>query len=277
MKTKLFKEPELQKAFDKDGFVIVDMLTPAEVEGLKGVVKKLSNAHAGYTNDSNYKLSFFSDDPEYRKLVFDTIYAYCRPLVDRYLDDYEPIMINTFGKEVGKGEVPIHQNWSFVDESKHTSVSVWIPLVDTTRINGTMEVVKGSHAVLSPYRGPTIPWVFQDLFEVIKTKHMEAIDTKLGQAVILDDSIIHYTSQNDSKTVRGTVQLIMKPKVATAIHYHRSSENSNCLEVFEVDSAFFTRFQMGERPTGVPKVAEVPFQEVTFTEEAMLNRIKDRA
>lgn len=277
MKTKLFKNPSLQKAFDKDGFVVVNMLSPNEVEGLKKEVAKLDNEHVRYTNNSSYKLSFFSDDPKYRKLVFDTIYTFCRPIVDRFLEDYDPIIVNTFNKEVGTGEVPIHQNWSFVDESKHTSVSVWIPLIDTTKTNGTMEVVKGSHAVLTPYRGPSIPWVFQDLFEVIKNKHMTAIDAKLGQAVILDDSIIHYTSRNDSDTGRSTVQLIMKPKSAPAIHYHRSADNANYLEVFEVNSDFFTRFQMGERPAGVPKIAEIPFRENRFTEMEMLDRIRNRA
>lgn len=45
MKPKLFKDPFLQKAFDKDGFVVVNMLSPDEVEGLKKEVAKLDNEH----------------------------------------------------------------------------------------------------------------------------------------------------------------------------------------------------------------------------------------
>ena len=272
---RVFKDPKMQETFDRDGYVIVDLFSNKEFEGLRSVFNDINEQKKDlqFNTDSHYKLSFFSTDKAYRNHVFKSISNFCVPAVDHYLDQYEPLIVNTFDKEPGSGEVPIHQNWTFVDESKATSVSVWIPLIDATRINGTMEVVKGSQRVLSAFRSPSIPWVFENLRHEIKTKYMEPINVKIGQAVILDDSILHYTSQNDSEIVRSAIQLIMKPKDVPAIHYHLPSEDSKMLDVYEVDSDFFMRFNMHEPPKDVPKVREFSFGQRVLTESEFVSRI----
>ncbi len=276
MHRRVLKDAELQTRFDKDGFVVIDMFSDQEFNGLKAILNNLNEKKKDlqFNINTDYKLSFFSTEPDYRKQVFNSISAFCMPIVSRFLDEYEPLIVNTFDKEPGEGEVPIHQNWTFVDESKATSVSVWIPMIDTTRINGTMEVVKGSHRVLSNYRSPSIPWVFENLRHEIRTKYMEPIDARIGQAVVLDDSILHYTSQNDSETVRSAIQLIMKPNDVPAIHYHLPSKSSGGVDVYEVDWEFFTRFNMNEPPTGVKKIDELTIHQHFLTEDELIERIE---
>ncbi len=110
----------------------------------------------------------------------------------------------------------------------------------------------------------------------IRAKYMQAIDVKVGQAVVLDDSILHYTSQNDSDKVRSAIQLIMKPNDVPAIHYHLPKNDSDFLDVYEVNSEFFTRFNMNEAPDGVPKVDEVPFSQGYLSEQDLLERISGK-
>ena len=62
--------------------------------------------------------------------------------VDEYLNDYTPIIANYIRKKEGGGEVPLHQNWAFVEEDKFTSVSIWVPLVDSNEENGTLQMTK---------------------------------------------------------------------------------------------------------------------------------------
>lgn len=265
------KDQKLQNEFDATGYVVVDLFKPSEITELKALLADLESERAGtgLNMETSYKLSFFSDSPAYRKKVFDRVGSFCQPFVDRFLDNYEPLMVNTFDKEPGTGEVPVHQNWTFVDEEAYRSVSVWIPLVDVTRENGTMEVVPGSHLGVSAFRGPLIPWVFVDMIDTLKEKYMVPLNLKAGQAAIIDDAILHYTSQNETEKVRGTVQIIAKPKEATAIHYHRPSEDAQHLEVFEADSSFFQRFQMYTRPEGIPKLAEIPFEHRPLDEKRL--------
>ena len=275
MHRRVLKNPKLQETFDRDGFVIVDLFSKEDFDGLKSVFNDVSKQTKDlqFNTDSHYKLSFFSTDQEYRNHVFQSISGFCSPIINQYLDQYQPLIVNTFDKEPGSGEVPIHQNWTFVDESKATSVSVWIPLIDATRVNGTMEVVIGSHRVLSAFRSPSIPWVFENIRHEIKTKYMEPINVTVGQGVILDDSILHYTSQNDSETIRSAIQLIMKPNDVPAIHYHLPSEDSKKLDVYEVDSEFFMRFNMHEPPKDVPKVNEFSFGQQFLSEPEFTSRI----
>lgn len=275
MKQRVLKNDELQEQFDKNGFVVVDLLNEGKLNELFRVLITLQEdkKNTKLTNDSGYNLSFFSESDDYRKKVFETISAFFQPLVDEYLAGYEPLIINTFDKVPGTGEVPVHQNWTFVDESKYTSVSVWIPLVDVSHANGTLEVVPGSHDTLTPYRSPTIPWVFEGLADILKDKYMEPLNLKVGQVAILDDALLHYSSINKTDKVRSTIQLIMKPDNAPAIHYYRPQPDAQQLEVFQVDQAFFTRFKMDEKPSGVPHVETIPFQYSCFSERELVERV----
>jgi hypothetical protein len=254
MKQQVLKSSDLQKRFDRDGFVLVDLLNEDKLSELFKVLEglKQDKKNTKLSIDSGYNLSFFSESDEYRKKVFEVISNFFQPLVDEYLDRYKPLIINTFDKEPGTGEVPVHQNWTFVD---------------------TLEVVPGSHDVLTPYRSPTIPWVFEGLADVLKAKYMEPLNLHVGQVAILDDALLHYSSVNDTDNVRSTVQLIMKPENAPAIHYYRTDPEADSLEVFEVNKEFFTRFKMNEKPSDVPHVATIPFSYASFSEQELVERV----
>ena len=54
--------------------------------------------------------------------------------------EYVPLCVNVFEKlpNSGNDAVPIHQNPSFVDEPEFKSYSIWIPLQDVDKDNGTV-------------------------------------------------------------------------------------------------------------------------------------------
>ena len=272
---KIFHDEALQKQFDKNGFVIVDWLSAFEFSELETVLSDLKSEEKENlkTVESSYKLSFFNANASYRSKVLATISSFFKEKTDRFLDHYVPLIINIFDKEPGGGEVPVHQNWTFVDESKFTSVSIWIPFLDASRENGGLEVVKGSHRVLTPFRSPSIPWVFNDLFNELREKYLEPLDVKKGKAAIIDDSILHWSSGNKTDKIRTAIQLIMHPAEATPLHYYRDSQFPEQLEVFEVDKKFFTSFNMKEKPQSVKSCGFIPYQYTNLDEEKLLERI----
>jgi len=271
----VLQNPSLQNQFDQDGVITVKLLSSGQMDALRSLVQRLKDDQKKQMAnvDSDYELSFFNSNAAYRKMVFNEIWQFFKGRVNEVLDDYVPLIINIFDKVPGTGEVPVHQNWTFVDEAKYTSVSVWIPLVDVSRKNGTLEVVKGSHRILTPFRGPSIPWVFNDLFDQLREKYLEPLTFSAGTAGVIDDSIIHWSSENHSANVRTAIQLIMIPREATPIHYYRNPEEPNKLEVFEVDSDFFTTFNMFEKPVGVKSIGHVPFDYKNFSEEELIKQI----
>lgn len=262
MKRKVFFDQNLENRFNKDGYVTIPLLDASKLNELFALLNDLQSGsdQTNVNTNSSYELSFFNKDEAYKKLVLEKIYNFFKPLLDEVLDNYQPLIVNLFNKKPGKGEVPLHQNWTFVDESKFTSVSVWIPLCDVNRKNGTLEVVPGTHKSLTPYRSPSIPWVFQGLEKPIKKKYMVPLDLKVGEVGILDDAILHYSRDNTSSKDRGTIQLIMTPGEATAIHYYCPNIKNGEIEVYQVDANFFADFNMHDKPAGVPLIDKFKFQ-----------------
>lgn len=269
---RLLINDELEKQFHRDGFITLDLLSEDKVIELFQLISDLNQGHIknSIEENSTYKLSFFNNDLEFKKKVFDTLTAFFQPIVDKHLKNYKPLIINIFDKEPSKGEVPIHQNWTFVDEDKYTSVSVWIPLVNVSRENGTLEVVKGTHKILSKYRSPSLPWVFDDLNDILKKKYLEPFELKIGQAAIIDDGILHWSSENKTDVVRTAVQLIMIPEEADAIHYHQEV-GEEYTKVYKVDPEFFMQFNMKEIPDGYPVIDRKKISLKKLNEEEFVN------
>lgn len=262
MKKNIFKDIDLENKFNKEGYVTLRLLNNEELSELFALLDELKSHYdrKNVNTNSSYELSFFSNNPDFKKMVLDKVYAFFKPHLDNILDNYKPLIVNLFNKKPGTGEVPLHQNWTFVDESKFTSVSVWIPLCDVSRKNGTLEMVPGSHKTLTAYRSPSIPWVFTGLEKTIKKNYMKPLELKVGEVAILDDAILHYSGNNNSTMDRATIQLIMTPEIATPIHYYCTNLKKGDLEVYKVDSDFFANFNMHSKPEHVPLIDKINFK-----------------
>jgi ectoine hydroxylase-related dioxygenase (phytanoyl-CoA dioxygenase family) len=274
----IFNDPTIEKEFNRKGFVILDMFTKEEFQQLKALYDEIKGVDGTVdTNKNTYELSFFEKDIERKKYKSDKVYAFLKPYIDSALDDYNPILINLFSKEKGKGEVPIHQNWTFVDEDRYSSVSFWVPLQDVNRENGTLEVVPGSHKTISKFRGPSIPWVFDELNDKLVDEYMVPLNLKEGQIAILDDGIIHYSSINKTEAPRKAIQAIVKPSNAELIHCFKLKESpADEIKVMEVPDDYFLDFDMWSEPKIVNPPKSIAYtankiDELTLLKQCHLN------
>lgn len=262
MAAPVFRNPDTQRQFDADGFVrIPGFLSSQEVEDLKAAFFELLPESGGaLTSDESdfkskseitYDFTFIDRNWEYKQRVFDVITAAFEQHYEPILADYTPIIANFIRKEHDGGEVPLHQNWAFVDEVTHTSVSIWVPLVDSSRANGTLEIAPGSHKRFGQYRGPLVPWECEHIKEDIIRDYLVPMYAKAGDAVILDDSVIHYSNINRTEGLRLTIQLILIPKGQPSIHYHLDrSESPDVVRILEVDREFYMKFHPWKKPEG---------------------------
>ncbi len=275
MERKIFYSDELQSEFEKTGYVIVDLLSPKQAKDLLEIYDKLEGAKGtANTNKNTYELSFFEKDVEAKKKKFNGVYDFMKPYVDALLVKYQPVMINLFNKQQGAGEVPIHQNWTFVDEQVFTSVSLWLPMQDVSRKNGTVELVPGSNKTICDYRGPSIPWVFDELNDLMKEKYMVPLELRFGQAAILDDSIIHYSGINNVEQERKAIQLILKPEEATTIHCFKNDKLSDEIQIIDVADDYFFDFDMWQPPQGGSNLRSFNFPIVKITEAQLLEKTR---
>lgn len=269
---RVFRDADLQSVFDRKGYVQTPFLSAAQVETLKQVYfdtlgqsgGSLLAAEADFKSSSEitYDFTFIDRNPAYKRLVYDTLVAALDAPQRRLLDDYRPIIANFIRKKPGGGEVPLHQNWAFVDERRCTSVSIWCPLVDSGAANGTLQFVDGSHKRFAEVRGPMVPWELNAIQrEIIDGALTPAHDIQAGQAVVLDDSIVHYSNINRTEGLRLAIQLILVPREEPTIHFHMNPQESrDRVEKLEVDVDFFMNFHPWKKPENFKHLATLPFQ-----------------
>lgn len=267
---RIFENDTFNDQFERSGYITTRLLDSNKMQSLKELAAHLMHDYEESSKNvkADYDLSFFQQNAAAKKLIFDSLWHFFKEPIAKFLPDYEPLIINMFNKKPGTGEVPIHQNWTFVDEDKYTSVSVWIPLCDVSRKNGTLEVVPGTHFGVSKYRSPSIPWVFKGMETVLKEKFMQPLELVEGEVGIIDDSVIHYSGDNFSGKDRPTIQLILKPKKAQALHYLGSEDHAS-VRIYEVDPDFFMSFNMNDRNINRQLIGEKNISNPKLTEEKL--------
>jgi hypothetical protein len=217
-----------------------------------------------------YDFTFIDKNPAYKKLVFDIITKFFEPHMARLLDNYKPIIANYIRKQAATGEVPLHQNWAFADEKKCYTVSIWCPLVDSTVANGTLQVVPGSHKRFGEIRGPLVPWELENIKEQIIENHLVPLETKAGDCIILDDSIVHYSAINKTEGLRLAIQLICIPAEFSSWHYYGKGDK---VDILEVDENFYMEFNPWKQPDYAKKIDELSFQPHAIDEAEFIKRL----
>ena len=150
----------------------------------------------------------------------------------------------------------VHQDMTLVDESKFTGINIWVPLIDLTDENGTLEVLPKSHRLFPTYRGASIPGIYYDCNEEVK-KYLIKLYPKAGEAVFFDQSIIHFSEANRSDKIRIVTNTYFTHKEATFCTCYWHKDYGSKVEVFEQDETFMTDFeQFGENIHDRPKIGK---------------------
>jgi len=267
----VMRDEGLELNFQRDGYVEIPFLSTQEVEALKQKYfdslprsgGQITASETGVADSKliTYDFTFIDKNISYKQEVFKIITDFFAPHVKKWLADYKPIIANYIHKKNDGGEVPLHQNWAFVDEHKCTSVSIWCPLVDSNEENGTLQVVPGSHKRFGEIRGPMIPWELENIKHDIIHDFLVPMNTKAGNAVVLDDSIVHYSAINKTNALRLTIQLILIPEEFPSIHYHMNSAvNKENVNVLEVDHDFYMQFNPWKQPEGAKQIRTLKYR-----------------
>lgn len=250
---KVFKEDKLQKQFEEQGYVVVDYYTADEVSYLLNLYRKLHPK-----DEKGFFPSTFSKDKHYRKTADEEIRKIGERSNARYLQDYKVVCGSFIVKSPGADSVmDLHQDMTLVDESEFTGINIWCPLIDLTDNNGLLYTLPGSHRIFPTYRGASVPTIYRDVYDTVK-KYSTPLYLKAGQAVIFDQSILHWSKPNLSHDVRPVTNIYFTHKDARfRICYYNKEKAADKIEVFEQDDSFMTAFeQFGENIYDRPKIGK---------------------
>ena len=183
----VFKSTDNQESFEKNGFVVLPFYTPEEIIALTDLYHELHPQ-----DEIGFFPSTFSKDKNYRSIADAQIREIGQRSIEHYCRDVKVVCGAFIVKNIGVDSgMCVRQDMSLVDESKYTGINIWVPLVDLTIKNGALFVLRGSHRMVPTYRGSSIPECFSLVMDEI-LDFMEPVIVKAGEAVIFDQSIIHF-------------------------------------------------------------------------------------
>ncbi|HEX9985823.1 MAG TPA: phytanoyl-CoA dioxygenase family protein [Thermoanaerobaculia bacterium] len=255
-------DPALEAQLERDGYAITDTFIDAsEIARLKEIFE----THDSPIHRQPFSASILSNDVGYRSAVDRELKAVLKPRLDALFNGYRHSLSNFAVKEPVTtkpgdltGQVMIHQDIAFVDESRYQSLGVWCPLVDADTTNGCLYVLPGSHRFNTGPRGPGTPYQYRALDADIE-RRLRAEPMKAGSAMIFCQKLFHASPPNRGKVKRVAVGALLVPKEAQLYCYYPAPKNPGKLEVFAVDDEFYTQYTYRSRPEGVPRAGVIDY------------------
>jgi ectoine hydroxylase-related dioxygenase (phytanoyl-CoA dioxygenase family) len=283
----LFKDKTVQAFFDENGYAVLPALGAAEVSELLNFYNSLQLKD---DNGFGFHISMDQTDKMLVGTIFDKLMEVAFPKMSVHFENSKAFVGSYVIKEPNPtGIVPVHQDWSFVDdEVKHTSLTCWVPLIDTTLDNGAMAVIKGSHRFFRNFRPSPSPQVPSPLSEHMFTifPYLQLIEMKAGEMLVFDNRTFHGSPPNTSKDRRVAFGIGMTQQEAKLVHYYLDPKAENKDRVFKyaIDEKFFRKYEnsslskmydRGEVIEGYTQEASLPFVLPKFTSDELIELVKE--
>lgn len=278
---KILIEDELNEHFCSKGYVIADFIPPSILKELQLFYKKNSPE-----NIEGFHTTHFSKNTEYKKIINDGILAILRPTIENILYDHVAIFANFMIKDGhGQNAMPLHADWTYVEEPHDISLSMWIPLVDTNIQNGCLGIIPYSQYLSSAIRGPRIIQSYPESEKKLINKMGKLLPLKSGQAIFYDHRLLHYSTPNSSNEPRPAINISIVPKNRNIIHYTCPIGEKLIHKYSVEDLSFYINYNNFEIPKlGIPSTYISPESIPTIDEkvnpfinthsEHIINRIK---
>lgn len=242
-------------SFERLGFALVDVLDDEALAALRAVAEALAIAPV-----RGFYPSIAHPDAAHRAAVDAAIRRTVWPVLGRVIPTHRLAFANFVTKSAATPEsaVPLHLDWSFVDEDRHRSLGFWCPLVDVDAANGALQVVPGSHRLPIGLRGAGTAFPYPELERELRARWLVTVPMRAGQALVMDHRLMHASPSNRSAGARTAAAGVLVP-TAAPLRYHHVPDPTrpNVLEVFEVDDAFYLRHAPGARPVDAARIGVV--------------------
>ncbi|MEX0769026.1 MAG: phytanoyl-CoA dioxygenase family protein [Microthrixaceae bacterium] len=245
---KTLLNPDLQHQFEEFGFVVVDLIDHTTVSVLRERYDSMDHEQrTQFDWVDGFDTSIYDQRPEYRAQVFEVMEELITPALSSVLDDYRLMFANFIVKYPNSDWVPPHVDWTFLDEQQFSSVTVWCPLVDTNAANGTLGVVSGSHRRIDFLRPSNVPTYERCELAVADIEDRPVISVKAGQAIIMDNRVVHFSPPNTTESNRIAVGCVVGPSEAE-LHHYWMNEDAELMQ-FHIDRSFYLSYVIGNSPT----------------------------
>jgi ectoine hydroxylase-related dioxygenase (phytanoyl-CoA dioxygenase family) len=269
----IFQDPALQARFETEGYVQVRLLEAEDIVALRKLY-----AHYFPESPRAFHSSSYLQDFDKKKEISAAIVQIMQPRLEAVFQNFTTFGSAFLTKNVGNDSLmPMHQDWTIVDEGRAVAVNIWTPLQDANAQNGSLQVLRGSHRFLPVLRCPTMPFFYYAYQDAIRA-NLTLLEVKAGEAVILNQALIHASPPNLSNEVRLAITTGVKTAGAPMQFHYVCGEGQ--LEVFAMDDDFLLRFEdfhhdIYDRPKFGKSLGVVPFVQQHPGDDAILKLIAE--
>ena len=235
---RVFKDDQLQEHFERNGYCIVPLLNIADLIKLESIY---------YDNPVEeqpaMERSTSTKDLELGRNIKDQAGAVVMKRLNEYLIDFKLLYSGFITKIPGKpNAMRLHQDPSFVDESRFDALNVWGSLVDVDEKNGALWMIPQSNKFFHGFRAqPAREFDFNDIASEITKKYGVMVPMKAGEVIIYCTSLFHYSLANTTDKARVACATVVVPQEATPIYYFHNKEQ-NTIEMYEIEGDFMIRY-----------------------------------
>jgi ectoine hydroxylase-related dioxygenase (phytanoyl-CoA dioxygenase family) len=263
-----------QKLLKQVGYFIDEFLNDEEIQFCKQIFQSNFANH----QDVFYSSSFH-EDFSLKKKVSDEILAKLSSKIEAKFSDYKLLGVSFLEKKANQNNpLPIHQDWTVTDEERFGSFTIWIPLDDTTKNNGALRVIDGSHQIENNFRAPSLPVSF-DKYRANFEKYLKTLAIPKGNAFVFNQKLMHASWPNSSNDNRLALTIGLVPKDADLFMLYYDASKKQINKYAMPDDLFLHYPEIIKQPT-IGKLTESfsyqvkDFNETDLKEALYQNSIK---
>ena len=263
---RIFTDAAHEGPFWDRGYVKLPLLSQLDLDALAAELTALApfdgfDPRTLENPRCTYHCTFLDPDHSYRRAADQLVRDTFARRIAEHVPGYQILTSNIYVKPPGTGRFEIHQNWPTLDDLDVPTITVWMPLQDTGFGNGTIRLVPGSHRVFPDAAAASSDRFFDDFESDLIESYLRPIEVRAGEALIFDDSLLHWSGDNRSDSPRISFQIEMVPTGARTVLWIRNPDDPDEFELWESSSEFYIDSDIEAvlgRPEGLPFVASVP-------------------
>ncbi|GHC06543.1 phytanoyl-CoA dioxygenase family protein [Thermomonas carbonis] len=275
----LFRSRAWHDRLEKDGVVTLPLLDAQELQAVRDLYYAVNPGGQVPQLHDGIHMTIWCSDPEYKAHIREELQRLLRPAMERLFKDCRLVAPVFIVKVPGQDTTfPIHQDWSVVDETRHTALNLWVPLHDVDEHNGGLWAVPGSHQLGNHVRGPGL--LFPNLrgVEASLRERMRQVSGPAGMATVFYHRVIHGSPPNLSNAPRVALGCSVLPR-EVPLHIYFQRDAASPLTVYHPPDDFIYGFtnvrdQTAMRPpAGEPVAVLPPYEPGTLSPHDVVERI----
>ncbi len=281
MKNIIFN-PELNQHLIEKGYVQHQLLSASEVQYLLDEVSNIYPADKflnadGSASQRGITTSYLENDMALREHIFNIVQKTLSPHIDELLNEYQILSCGLFVKSPNGGWLDLHYHPTVVEDLKHWVIDIWCPLQSTDYSNGTICVVPESHRIfpmvidLSPQEPP----FYHSYAEEIRNHYSVPIPARAGEAVLFEDSLLHWSPRNMSESPRYAIHCTCIPREASPVCIYTKRDDDQFLEMYEVNDRFYLERSKNRQSDNLKLLEVLPNHKQSYTFEEFRQRLEN--